>query len=132
MEKKKVLLIEDDLDLSNLYKEYLTAAKFDVITARDKEEGLKLALQEKVDFILLDVMLAEDSSGLDLLRDLRASEKDKETPVVMLTNVAKDEEKKMALNLGAKEYLVKASSKPKEIVKTVKKYTGTLKDSEKE
>jgi DNA-binding response OmpR family regulator len=121
---KKILLVEDDLDLSNLYKEFLSASGFEVLTAGDKEGGLKMTLQSDVDFILLDVMLAGDTSGLDLLKDLRKDEKGKDIPVVVLTNVAKNEEKEKALKLGAKEYLVKAASKPQEVVKVAKKYTG--------
>lgn len=121
---KKILLVEDDFDLSNLYKELLSSEGFEVLTARDKEGGLSLALQEDVDLILLDVMLAGDTSGLDLLRELRVDEKRKDIPIVILTNVVKDKEKNMALNYGAKEYLVKAKHDPKEIVEIVKKYTS--------
>lgn len=121
---KKVLLVEDDLNLQNLYTEYLTSEGFDVLTARDKDEGLKLALEKDVSFILLDVMLASNTNGLDLLDELRSTEKGQTIPVVILTNVAKDEEKDRALKLGAKEYLVKASSSPKEVVKIVKEFTS--------
>jgi len=121
---KKVLLVEDDLNLQNLYTKYLTSEGFDVLTARDKDEGLKLALEKDVSFILLDVILASNTNGLDLLDELRSTEKGQAIPVVILTNVAKDEEKDRALKLGAKEYLVKASSSPEEVVKIVKEFTS--------
>lgn len=119
---KRILLVEDDVKLSELYKEFLIAEGFEVLTATDKDDGLKLALEEHVSFILLDVMLAEDSSGIDLLKDLRADERGKDIPVVMLTNVAKDNEKDLALQLGAKDYLIKAAQKPEAVVEVVKKY----------
>lgn len=120
----KILVVEDNPDLANLYKLFLYDAGYDVVTARDKDEGLKLALQGDISFILLDVMLAENTSGLDLLRDLMVDEKGKNIPVVMLTNVVKEEEKKLALGLGAKEYLVKAAQKPEDVVQIIKKYTS--------
>ncbi len=119
----KILVVEDNPDLANLYKLFLLDAGYDVVTAREKEEGLKLALGGDISFILLDVMLAENTNGLDLLRDLKQDEKGKNIPVVMLTNVVKEEEKKLALSLGAKEYLVKAAQKPEEVVRIIKKYT---------
>jgi DNA-binding response OmpR family regulator len=106
----KVLIVEDNMDLANLYKQFLYSAGYD-------------ALKGDIDFILLDVMLAENTSGLDLLRDLSEDEKGRHIPVAMLTNVVKEEEKKLALGLGAKEYLVKAAQKPEEVVRIVKKYT---------
>ena len=119
---KKVLLVEDDPLLSNLYKTFLTTGGFEVLTARDKEIGLNLALQENPDFILLDVMLASHSSGLDLLKELREDDRGKNIPVIMLTNVAEDEERDLALKLGVKEYLLKAAQEPEEVVEKVKKY----------
>ncbi len=119
---RKILLVEDDILLSNLYKEFLSSEGFEVLTARDKNEGLNLALQEDISLILLDVILASKTSGLDLLKELREDEKGKEIPVIVLTNVAKDKEKNLALKLGAKDYLVKAAQNPEVVVTKIKKY----------
>lgn len=119
---KTILLVEDDPTLSDLYEEFLSSEGFKVLKARDFEQGLNLALQGDVALILLDIMLAANTSGLDLLKNLRENDKGKNIPVVMLTNIAKDKERDLALKLGAKEYLVKAAQSPKEVVEIVKKY----------
>ncbi len=119
---KTVLLVEDDPTLSDLYEEFLSLEGFKVFKARDFEQGLNLVLQENIALILMDVMLAANTSGLDLLKNLKDDEKVKNIPVIMLTNVAKDKERDLALKLGAKEYLVKAAQKPKDVVEVVKKY----------
>ena len=119
---KTILLVEDDPTLSDLYEEFLSAEGFKIVKARDLEQGLNSALQKDISFILMDVMLAAHTSGLDLLKTLKEDDKAKNIPVVVLTNVAKDKERNLAFKLGAKEYLVKAAQKPKDVVEVVKKY----------
>lgn len=121
---KTVLLVEDDLDLSTLYKELLTSSGYEVYVARDKDSASSAASDKKPSFILLDVMLAADTNGLDFLEKFKKTDKGRNTPVVVLTNVAGDKERQRALKLGAKEYIVKAAKDPKDIIGLVKKYTS--------
>lgn len=114
-----ILVIEDDPILSKMYTEKFSREGFKVLTALDGESGLDLAVGNKVDIILLDVMLPR-ISGIDLLRKLRDNDKGKNTLVVVLTNLADPEEKKRALDLGAKDYLVKAMQNPGQVVSKVK------------
>ncbi|MFV1917188.1 MAG: response regulator transcription factor [Patescibacteria group bacterium] len=114
-----VLLIEDDPILAKMYSEKFTREGFRVIVAQDGQEGLDSALKNKVDIILLDIMLPR-ISGIDLLKKLREDEKGRNTLVVVLTNLADAEEKKRAMDLGVKDYMVKAMQNPGQVVNKVK------------
>lgn len=114
-----ILVIEDDPVLSKMYMEKFTSEGFNVLIALDGESGFDMAVNNKVDIILLDVMLPR-VSGIDLLKKLREHEKGKNTLVVVLTNLADPEEKKRALDLGVKDYLVKAMQNPAQVVDKVK------------
>ncbi len=114
-----ILIIEDDPILSKMYSEKFRNEGFEVLTAMDGESGLDMAIKNKIDMILLDVMLPR-VSGIDLLKKLREHEKGKNTLVVVLTNLADPDEKKRALNLGVKDYLVKAMQNPGQVVDKVK------------
>ena len=116
-----ILIIEDDPVLSKMYMEKFTSEGFNVLTAFDGESGFDLAVNNKVDKILLDVMLPR-VSGIDLLKKLREHEKGKNTLVIVLTNLADPEEKKQALTLGVKDYLVKAMQNPAQVVDKVKEH----------
>lgn len=114
-----ILVVEDDPILLKMYTEKFTNEGFKVLTAQDGEMGLEIALKSKIDIILLDIMLPR-ISGTDLLKKLRESEKGKNIIVVVLTNLADLEEKQKAINLGVKDYLVKAMQNPGQVVDKVK------------
>lgn len=114
-----VLVIEDDPILLRMYTEKLTSEGLKVLTAQDGETGLEMALKNKVDVILLDIMLPR-ISGTDLLEKLRQDERGKTIPVVALTNLADPVEKERAIKLGVKKYLVKAMQNPKDVVDAIK------------
>lgn len=119
--KPRVLLIEDDTLLVNMYKTKFENDGYDILTASDGEEGLELALSEKVDIIILDLMLPK-LSGTDLLAKLRKDPKGKNVPVVVLTNLTQEGEAKETLTLGVKEYLIKANLTPSQLVEKIKAY----------
>ncbi len=123
-EKPTILVIEDDPILVKMYREKFTSEGFNVLTAVDGESGLDMALKSKIDIILLDVMLPR-MSGIDLLKRLREHEKGKNTLVVVLTNLADPDEKRRALNLGVKDYMVKAMQNPGQVVSKVKQRLDT-------
>jgi len=118
-----ILVVEDDPILTKMYKEKFSSEGFKVISAADGETGLDMALAQNVDIILLDVMLPR-MSGIDLLKKLRDHEKGKNTLVIILTNLADAQEKETAINLGVKDYLVKAMQNPGKVVNTVKSRLG--------
>ncbi len=114
-----ILIVEDDPVLSKMYSEKFKFEGFNVRTALNGEDGLEMALIEKVDIILLDLMLPR-LSGSELLAKLRQNEKGKNIKVIALTNLAEAEEKNKVLSLGALDYLIKAMQTPEEVVTKVK------------
>ncbi len=118
---KTVMLIEDDPLIIKMYKAKFVHEGFKVITAEDGVKGLEDALKLKPDFIVLDIMMPQ-LSGLDLLAKLRQDPKGKDIPVLVLTNLTEKEEEQKAMQLGVKEYLLKANLTPGDIVEKVKKY----------
>ena len=125
MPKKKILLIEDDQDLAELYDEVLSA-KFDVEIAYDGQEGLQQA-RKRPDLILLDILLPS-MNGFELLKQLKKDKATADIPVIVLTNLGSkhvDDDKKLALLLGAEDYLVKTYHQPQEILEKISAYLPT-------
>lgn len=120
-ESSVILIVEDDTMLSKMYEEKFSSEGFTVLTAIDGEQGLRSILENKIDFILLDLLLPR-VSGLEMLAHLRKDEAGRDIPVIALTNVAEPTERNRALNLGAKDYLVKAMQTPEEVVEKVIRY----------
>ncbi|PIR13808.1 response regulator [Candidatus Falkowbacteria bacterium CG11_big_fil_rev_8_21_14_0_20_39_10] len=115
----KILLIEDDPFLLNMYTTKFELENFKVVTAEDGEKGLKLASQELPDIVLLDIMLPK-MDGYEVLKALKADEKTKAIPVILLTNLSQKDEVKQGMTLGAEDYLIKAHFMPSEVVKKIK------------
>lgn len=118
----KILLVEDDLFLRDIYIEILRKEGFTVLTADDGEAGLKLG-QDNVDakLMLLDIMLPK-MHGIDLLKKLKSDPKSAVLPVVMLTNLTEEHVIQEALNAGAAGYLVKVRYTPPQVVEKVKEF----------
>lgn len=116
-----VLIIEDDPVLSRMYSEKFKHEGFQVLQAYDGESGLKMALEEKINIVLLDIMLPK-LSGTDLLEKMRIDPRGKDIPVVALTNLAEQNEKDRALKYGVKEYLVKAMQTPEQVIQKIKQH----------
>lgn len=118
--KIKVLIVDDDAFLSGIYATKLELEGFAVVSARDGEEGLKAALKEKPDLILLDVLMPK-LDGFEVLKRLKADDSVKDTPVIMLTNLGQKEDVEKGLSDGAVDYLIKAHFVPAEAVAKIKK-----------
>lgn len=114
---KKILLIEDEFYIRDLYRMILEKASFEVFLAQDGEEGHKLA-QNLPDLILLDIMLPK-MNGIMLLKKLKEDNLTKNIPVVLLTNLGQEDIIKAAFDSGASGYLLKASLNPNELVKEI-------------
>ena len=99
----QILLIDDDIELSELLCEYLGAHGFDVVTEHDGQSGLDRALKEDFALILLDVMLPK-LDGFEVLKQFRQK---KLTPLIMLTARGEDFDRIFGLELGADDYLAK-------------------------
>ena len=107
-EVRRVLVIEDDRFLRRACEAILRQRGFGVVAATDGEEGLRAARREAFDIILLDLIVPK-KSGTDVLAAIRADEALKTTPVFILANSARDEDRRRALALGANGYYVKAN-----------------------
>jgi DNA-binding response OmpR family regulator len=116
----KVLIVDDDAFLSGIYATKLELDGFGVVTARDGEEGLKAAMKEKPDLILLDVLMPK-LDGFEVLKRLKADPETKPIPVIMLTNLGQKEDIEKGLQDGAVDYLIKAHFVPAEAVEKIKK-----------
>jgi len=118
----KILLVEDDLFLRDLYVEVLKEQGFTVFTAEDGEEGLRLG-QDHPDasIMLLDIMLPK-MHGVDVLKKLKEDPKTASLPIVMLTNLTEQSVVQESLRLGAVGYLVKVKYTPPQVVEKVKEF----------
>ena len=116
----KLFMAEDDPLMSRMYERAFRLGGHELTLAHDGEEALALLqkAEEKPTLILLDVMMPK-VNGFDVLRKLKADEKLKNIPVIMLTNLAGDADAEKALGLGAALYLVKSQYNPKDIVQKV-------------
>lgn len=121
VQKPKVLIVEDDIQLSSMYKTKLEYDGFQVVVANEGKLGLEMAQTEKPNIILLDIMLIDrDYSGLSMLEDLRKTPEGKDIPVIALTNLTKNEVAEKARTLGVKHYMIKAMHTPEEVVKKIR------------
>ena len=117
---KKILLIEDEEILVDLYKFKFAKEGLKLITAFDGEEGLKLAREIKPDLILLDVVMP-GIDGFQVLKELRGSSQTKDIKVYILSNLGQAEEINRGLEEGADGYIIKANITPAELVENVRR-----------
>lgn len=115
-----VLIIEDDLDLRELYEQRLRLEGFDTRLAFDGKTGLELIKDVKPDIILLDLMLPK-LDGFSFIKEVKREPNLKDIPIVILSVLWQDEDKERALELGADIYLVKSETTPKVVVETLTK-----------
>ncbi|MFA7254238.1 MAG: response regulator [Patescibacteria group bacterium] len=119
--KKTVLIIEDDEILVEMYKEKLKNEGFRVITAKDGKIALQ-RVKEGPDLILLDILMPS-LNGFEVLKRIKSDLDTKNIPVIVLTNVGSesvDNDKNLALSLGAVDYMVKSLNTPESVVTRVK------------
>ena len=87
MEKAKILIVDDDLDLANAMQAILESRDYTVVTASDKTGGMELVRTEKPDLLILDVIMSTWSDGFDMARELKSQSELKDMPILMLTGV---------------------------------------------
>jgi len=121
--KTKILIVEDDNFLLNMYADKFRAENFEVFIADDGAKGVKLTKEKIPDIILLDIMLPK-MNGFEVLEKIKIDSKVKNIPVILLTNLSQKEEVKKGLSLGAKDFLIKAHFMPNEVVDRVKEVLG--------
>ncbi|MFC2117484.1 response regulator transcription factor [Bacteroidota bacterium] len=107
MEKTKILLVEDDINLGTLLKEYFNAKGYDIEMQTDGEKGLKAFKREDFDLCILDIMLPV-KDGFSLARDIRIL--DNETPIIFLTAKGLNDDVLKGFSIGADDYITKPFS----------------------
>ncbi|MDO4870765.1 MAG: response regulator [Candidatus Saccharibacteria bacterium] len=116
---KKVLLVEDDQSLQEIYGVRLQHEGYRVFTASDGEEALSVALKERPDLILSDVMMPK-ISGFDMLDIMRSTPEIKDTKVIIMTALSSDDQRSRGDALGVNMYLVKSQVGIEDIIQAVK------------
>ncbi|MBR6532513.1 response regulator [Candidatus Saccharibacteria bacterium] len=119
----KIMIVEDDLALREIYSIRLTAEGYTIVVAGDGEEALAVAAQEKPDLILSDVMMPK-ISGFDMLDILRSTPELKDTKVVMMTALSSPEQRARGEALGADRYLVKSQVGIEDVVNVIHEVLG--------
>ena len=117
---KRILCIEDDLFIGEMYGRSLANAGYEVSLAQSGNEGLQAAISGNYDLILLDIMLPE-KMGTEILQTLRGGDKDlvPNSRILVMTNYEQDEESKLAMQSKADGYLIKADITPRKLLEII-------------
>ena len=119
----KVMVVEDDASLREIYGIRITAEGYDVVSAGDGEEALAMAVREKPDLILSDVMMPK-ISGFDMLDILRTTPETANIKVIMMTALSAEDQRQRGERLGADRYLVKSQVGIEDVINTIHEVLG--------
>lgn len=121
--KNKIMIVEDDSFVMDIYQTKLSSEGFEIITAMNGQEALDRLEKEKSlpDLILLDIIMPR-IDGLEVLRRIKGNSLLKDIPVILLTNLSQKEEIETGLGLGAKDYLIKSHFTPLEVLEKISTY----------
>lgn len=119
----KIMLVEDDKSLREIYSIRLVAEGYEVVSAGDGEEALAIAVQQKPDLIVSDVMMPK-ISGFDMLDILRSTPETKDIKVIMMTALSSEEQRQRGESLGADKYLVKSQVGIEDVINAVHEVLG--------
>ena len=119
----KIMVVEDDASLREIYGIRIAAEGYDVVSAGDGEEALAVAVREKPDLILSDVMMPK-ISGFDMLDILRSTPETANIKVVMMTALSSEDQRQRGERLGADRYLVKSQVGIEDVINTIHEVLG--------
>lgn len=114
----KIIIVEDDPMITEIYQKKFSSSGFEVITAGDGDKALALAEREKVDVILLDLIMPE-MDGFEVIKKLRGGVCPSETKIIVFSNLSQKEDRDRAMKLGADGFIIKSNYSPSELVKEV-------------
>lgn len=117
--KLKVLIVDDDQTLCDMYAERLQAEGFEVVIAHNGEEGAAKAVEYLPDVILLDLMMPK-VNGFNTLEILKSTQETKDIPVILLTALIQEENKQRGLQGGAEDYIIKSEAMPGAVIDKIK------------
>ena len=118
MEKKKILIVEDDNFVAEVYLAKLTEMGYAAILAQNGEEGIAELKKDKIDMILLDILMPI-MNGMEMLEEIKKKEEWKSIPVILLTNVGEKESIQKVRELGVENYLIKSHFTPAEVIEKI-------------
>ena len=122
----KILLVEDDPFIAEIYEKKLTDAGFEVVNVKTGKEVLKRVVEAHYDLVLLDMVLPE-LSGMEVLHELRTKpEYDKNLLIVIFSNLSSPEEQEAAKKAGANGFISKTNFAPSQVVEEVGRYVAML------
>lgn len=119
----KILLVEDDKSLREIYGVRLLAEGYDIVSAGDGEEALAMAIKDRPALIVSDVMMPK-ISGFDMLDILRSTTETRDIKVIMMTALSSEDQRKRGESLGADRYLVKSQVGIEDVVRAVHEVLG--------
>jgi len=121
----KILIIEDEKLLSDMYEDKFSQSGFLTVMANSAEQGFELLKKEKPDLVLLDILLPQEN-GIQFLKRIKDIPELSKVPVIIFSNYDDPETKKKAFNLGARDYLIKTNFTPTEIVGKIQNFFKKL------
>lgn len=116
---KKILLVEDDNFIIDIYITKLKEVGFSVQSAANGEDALAKIKQSRPDLVLLDIVLPQ-VTGFEFLQEIKSMPELKNVPVIVLSNLGQKKEVEKGLSLGAAKYLIKAHYTPTEVVEEIR------------
>ena len=119
--QKKLLVVDDDEILLDMYKERLQMSGYDVTAVTNGSAALKQVEKLMPDVILLDIMMPK-ISGFDVLKKLKDNDKTKNIPVIILTALSQENNRKQGMQMGASDFIIKAETMPKDVVAKIEKF----------
>jgi DNA-binding response OmpR family regulator len=121
MNNKNILLIEDDLFIKQMYVNKIEDLDIKVYTSSNLEESNSILEENKIDLILLDLVLP-NISGFEILKFFKKSTVFKDIPIIVLSNLSSQVDINQAFEFGAIDYMVKSNYTPAEVMRTIQKY----------
>lgn len=125
---KNILIIEDDLDIYNLYKTQLELSGYSVMNVSAGDKAIDAVREHKPDLVLLDLVLP-GKNGLEILQEIKEDSELRSQRVVMLTNFGNEDNISKAIELGAEDYIMKYNIVPEELAAKVSTLLGDASDS---
>jgi len=120
---KKILIAEDEAILSTLLEKKLIEEGYQIFVAEDGEKSMEILNKEKVDLLLLDIIMPK-KSGFEVMEEMKKDSKLSKIPVIIISNSGQPVELSKIKELGAKDWLIKTKFSPQEVVEKVKKQIG--------
>ena len=119
--KVKILVVEDEGSLLDLYQAKLIEEAYEVVVARNGREGMEMAARHVPNLILLDILMP-DVDGYEMLKFLKSEKATKDIPVIIFSNLSQKEEIEKGLKLGASDYIIKTSVTPTQLADRVREF----------